>query len=161
MGFSLKKLLTPHKAIRKLAKPLSKLAPLAAFIPGVGPIAAAAISAGSKYLAKGPKVNLLRDIALPGAGAAAGSMFAGSKLGGGALSKLGGLARGAGKTLGKTFTTPEGGVDVQRLLSLGGAAGSFLGQRADARAANRRNTALDSQRQAMMDKLLNRPEITF
>jgi hypothetical protein len=69
------------KVVKGIGKILGKVAPIAAgFIPGIGPLAAAAIGAGSQVLTKGGKVRL-GDLVSGGLAGGAGGVAAG-KLGG-------------------------------------------------------------------------------
>ncbi len=137
-------LLSPFKAIGKVVGNVaSKAAPLAAFIPGVGPLAAAGLGAGGKLLGDvlaGNKINVGSVI---GSGALAG---VGSALGGGKLiSKLGGIGKAAplaGVTGGGGKGLLSGALDFVKKnpgLVLGGVqALNAAGQQKNANAARER-----------------------
>lgn len=161
------------KTLGKLAKgtikTVGKVAPFAApFIPGLGPLAAGGIGAlGSLAAGKG-----IKGAVLGGLGSGLGSAVLGGRGGLSALGKLGGIAKGVAKvggkvggnilsTLGKTFKTPEGGLDLGKILGLGGAATSFIGGRQASGRAREFNEANARFRQQLMERILERPNFDF
>lgn len=98
-----------NKAIGTVGDVVGKAAPFANFIPGVGPIASAALTAGGRLAGKfndpggvrGTKI--FKDVALPAAGAYA--------MGKGLEAMRGGAAGAAGYEIGPTGTPGGGGMD--------------------------------------------------
>lgn len=160
---SIGKALKKFKPLRFLGKAAKFAAP---FIPGIGPLAAAGIGAAGHVLDKGKRANL-RGLA---GGAAIGGL---GKLG---LNKLGGLGSVGQKTgllgrlgkltsrtgfLGKAFTLPEGGLDLQRIAGVGLGAANMLGAGAQRRSAERSNAATVALRNQLMSRILAQPQYNF
>lgn len=158
MGKGFKKVL---KGIGKVAGGALKIAsPLAGLIPGVGLPLSAALGAGGNLLGRalsGNKTfgNIGQTLA-SGAGAAGSAALSGGQ-GVGGLLKSPALST-IGKTIGKTFTTPEGGLDLGRLAGVGMGVGNFLGQRAQRKGVEKRMGAEDDIRSQLLSRLLARPQ---
>jgi hypothetical protein len=105
--------------VKQVGRLASDLAPIAGFIPGLGTLAGGIAGAGGAALAGDSLGDVLKKGALGAGGAALGGLVSGGSLGN--LSGIGGLLQ-------KTFTTPEGGLDLEKIISLGGGAAQLIGQ---------------------------------
>jgi hypothetical protein len=144
-----------------IGKVVSKAAPFVLpLIPGVGPLAAGLGSAAiGKLSGKGLGESLLQ-----GAGSAAGSALLGGqgfKGLGQAGATLGKFGKGALSTIGKTFTTPQGGLDLGKIAGVGIGAAQLGGQRAQRQTAQARLGAEDQLRNQLLQRLLERPNYNF
>src|SRR6266850_1459044 len=145
-----------------IGKVVSTVAPFALpLIPGIGPLAAGLGSAAIGKLSG----KSWGQSALQGAGSAAGSTLLGGKgfkgIGdiGTNLKNLGNS--GVFKTIGKTFKTPTGGLDLGKLAGVGMAATQLGGQRAQRQSAQARLGAEDQVRNQLLSRLLERPNYNF
>jgi len=136
-----------------VGKIVSKLAPFASLIPGVGVPLAAGIGAAGSFAGGGDFGDVLKGAAIGGGGAAllGGQGFKGVP---GAFGKLGRLAKGA-------FTTPEGKLDLERLLGTAGAVSQFAGQRKQGAETQRANDQAMALRNMLMQRILERPTYNF
>ncbi len=110
--------------LKNIGKYASKAAPFTALIPGVGPLAAAGITAATRLAAKGKKAKLLKDVALPAA-----VTYGGANL----LRNAGGIRGIGSRLLGRSGTAANpgtggrggggGGLDISDLLKAAGLAG--------------------------------------
>jgi len=101
---------------------------------------------------------------LQGAGSAAGSAL----LGGQGYKGIGQVLGNAGKfgnsalsTIGKTFKTPTGGLDLGKLAGVGMAGSQLIGQRAQRQSAQNRLGAEDTLRNQLISRLMERPNYNF
>lgn len=147
-----------------VAKFASKVAPVALAFSPLGPVAAGAASAAiGKLSGKSFGQSLLQ-----GAGTAGGKLLfnklkapgagVGGEAGPSLFSKLGSVA---GKTLKGTFMTPEGGLDMQRILGAGGAVAGLAGNIQQRNAANRTLSGQNDVRNLLISRLLERPNYNF
>lgn len=151
------------RAIKKFKplRALGKVAKFAApFITGIGPGVAAAIGAGGQLLDKGKRANLgglVGGAAVGGLGRLATGRLGGAK---GILGRLGRLTSKTG-LLGKTFTLPGGGLDLQRIAGVGLGAANVLGARAQRRSAERSNAQATALRNQLISRALATPQFNF
>lgn len=145
----------------KIIKGIGKIAKFAApFIPGVGPLAAAGIGAAGSLLSKGKKANL-GDV-LGGAATGGLGRLGISQLGeGGKLSGIGRVLGQTGKSIGQSFMTPEGGLDIGRVAGAGTGILNLIGQRQQRKSAERRLGAEDEVRNQLLSQLLTQPRYDF
>lgn len=127
--------------LRSIGRFASKAAPFATFIPGVGPIAAAALGAGGKLLEKGSKAKWGEVLGAGGAGT----------LGAYGLDKAGALmsagsAAGAGGQMGKMGALRSvGSFAKNNWKELAGAGAMIADRRTAGRASDRIERMIDEQ----------------
>lgn len=133
-------------------------APIAALVPGVGPLAAGAIGAGGNLLEHGKRTKLF-DAAKAGAIPALEAELLGGegyKGIGGVLPKLKGAASTANKFLSKSsiLGNSAGKLDLSKILALGGATSNIVGNAQQRGSSERYNNATIDQRNQLMSKIL-------
>ena len=124
-------------------KTLGNLAPLASLIPGVGPLAGAAIGAGGKLLAGGGAEGALTGGAEGALGGLANKAMSDDSS---FASKLGGAVK-------NTFE-PNGQLDLSKILGVGGGIASMIGAGQQRKSAQNYGNAQIAQRNALMSKIL-------
>lgn len=127
-----------------LGKIVGDVAPLASFIPGVGPVAGAAIGAGGKLLAGKGLGGALKGGLEGGLGGFANQEL--SSPGDSFISKLGAAV--------KNNFEPEGKLDLGRVLGAAGGVEGLLGQGQQRKSAQGYANAQIAQRNALMSKIL-------
>ena len=153
---------------RVVGKGLKLAAPAAMFIPGIGPVAAGGMAAASKLLGRALTGQNtfggggLEEGLMAGATAGGGKALLGLKsIGGVKMPGGGSFGRSIGEALKRTYTTPEGNLDLGRVAGTGLGAAQFLGARSQRRSAERYNNALTSQRNALMTRVMQQPQYDF
>lgn len=145
-----------------IGKVVSKVAPFALpLIPGIGPLAAGALATGIGKLSG----KSWGQSALQGAGSAAGAAL----LGGQGYKGIGSIGQnlkdlgnsGVIKTIGKTFKTAQGGIDLGKLAGVGMAGSQLLGQGAQRQSAQARLGAEDTLRNQLIQRLMEKPNYNF
>lgn len=145
-----------------IGKVVSTVAPIALpLIPGIGPLAAGLGSAAIGKLSG----KSWGQSALQGAGSAAGSELLGGK-GFKGFGDIGSNLKNFGnsgvlKTIGKTFKTPTGSLDLGKIAGAGMALSQLGGQRAQRASAQNRLGAEDQVRNQLLSRLLERPNYNF
>lgn len=143
-----------------IGKVVSKVAPFALpLIPGIGPLAAGLGSAAiGKLSGKSFGQSLLQ-----GAGSAAGSaLLSGQGFHGldNILDK-GSFGSKALSTIGKTFKTPTGGIDLGKIAGVGMGIAQIGGNRAQRATAQARLGSEDQLRNQLISRLLEKPNYNF
>lgn len=124
--------------IKGIGKVAGIAAPFASLIPGVGPLAGAAIGAGGKLLS---------------GGGAKGAVTGGLEGAAGGLAQKSGLVNKLGTSLGNTFA-PGGNIDFAKVLGAAGGVADMIGRGQQRKSATDYANAGISQRNALMSKIL-------